>query len=306
MKLIASILLITAGFAAAADKSGFDKATLEAYLRHLELWRPEVGVKIDDVKESKELKGFLDVSVHLTYNGAELPVQHYFLSSDGKKLFHADVYDINKSPFQANLDKLDVKGAPSLGPAKAPVTVVVFSDYQCPLCKQEADVIHKQITAAFPDKVNVYFREFPLDAIHNWARQAALAGRCVYKLNPSAFWDFHDWIYENQSYIGLDNLNSKVQEFAASKNLDSMQLSRCIEGKLSAPDVNASVAQGTALGINATPTIFLNGRKLEGAVPWDTLQTLIKMELDHQAVEAAAAKSDDSCCTVAIPTIIKK
>ena len=301
MKIIASLLLITAAFA--ADKTGFDKATIEAYLRHVELWRPDVGVKIDDPVPSKDLPGFMDMTVRLTFNNAVLPAQHYFLSKDGKKVFRADVYDINQNPFQANLDKLDVKGAPTLGPANAPVTVVVFSDFQCPLCKQEAAVIHKQLTEAFPDKVKVYFRDFPLETLHNWARSAAVAGRCVYKLNPAAFWDYHDWIYDNQSYIGLDNLNSKLQEFATSKGIDGMQFSRCIESKATTPEVNASIAVGNSLIINATPTLFINGRKLEGAVPFETLQALIKMELDHQA--AAAKAADDACCTVTIPKIIK-
>jgi protein-disulfide isomerase len=296
--------LIIAGVTVAADKSAFDKATLEAYLRHVELWRPDVGVKIDDAKESKELPGFLDVFIHLSFKKMTLPEQHFFVSKDGKKVFRADVYDINKNPFQANLDKLDVKGAATLGPVNAPVTVIVFSDFQCPLCKQEAEVIHKEITAAFPDQVRVYFRDFPLESLHNWARPAAIAGRCVLKMNPAAFWDYHDWIYENQTYIGLDNINSKLQEFATSKGLDGMQFSRCIESKATEPEVNASLAIGNSLAINATPTIFLNGRKLEGAVPWETLQTLIKMELDHQTASAAAAKADD-CCTVTIPKIIK-
>ena len=231
---------MTAGFTLSpAELSGFDKATLEAYLRHVELWVPGVTVKIDDAKESKELPGFLDVAVHLSYNGATPPELHYFMSKDGKKIFKADVYDINKSPFQANIDKLDVKGAPTLGPPAAPVAIVVFSDFQCPMCRQEAEVIHKQITEAFPTQVRVYFRDFPLESLHNWAKPAAIAGRCVYKLNPAAFWDFHDWIYENQSYIGLDNLNSKLQGFATTKGLDGMQLSRCIEGKVTEPEVKA-------------------------------------------------------------------
>src|SRR5260370_18336552 len=120
-------------------------------------------VKIDDAKESKELPGFLDVMIHLTFNNATLPEQHFFVSKDGKKVFRADVYDINKNPFQANLDKLDVKGAASLGPANAPVTIVVFSDFQCPLCKAEPAIIHKEITTAFPDKVLIYFPTFPLE-----------------------------------------------------------------------------------------------------------------------------------------------
>jgi protein-disulfide isomerase len=304
MKLIAICLMITAGFTSAADKSAFDKATLEAYLRHKELWLPAVDVKIDDAKESKDLPGFLDVTVHLTYNGASQE-QHFFLTKDGKKVFQGEAFDINKSPFQANLDKLDVKGAPSLGPDTAPVTLVIFSDFQCPMCKQEAEVIHKQITAAFPDKVRVYFRDFPLEQLHNWARSAAIAGRCVYKLNPAAFWDYHDWVYENQNYIGLDNLNSKIQEFATAKNLDGMLLSRCIENKTTAAEVNASVAVGTSLALNATPTIFINGRKLEGAVPWETVQAIIKAELDHQAAASSATKCEETC-TVAIPSLVKK
>ena len=78
MKLIATLLIMTAGFTTAADLTGFDKATLEAYLRHVELWVPGVSVKIDDAKESKELPGFLDVTVHLSYNNASPPPVHYF------------------------------------------------------------------------------------------------------------------------------------------------------------------------------------------------------------------------------------
>jgi len=305
MKLIASLLIITAGFTAAAEQTGFDKATLEAYLRHVELWVPGVNVKIDDAQESKELPGFLDVAVHLSYNSTTLPVQHYFMSKDGKKIFKADVYDINKSPFQANIDKLDVKGAPTLGPANAPIAVVVFSDFQCPMCRQEAEVIHKEITETFPTQVRVYFRDFPLESLHNWARPAAIAGRCVYKLNPAAFWDYHDWVYENQTYIGLDNLNSKIQEFAAAKGLDGMQLSRCIESKSTEPEVNASIKIANSLALNSTPTIFVNGRRIEGAVPWENLQALIKAELDHQAKAAATTTKDENCCTVTIPKIVK-
>ena len=304
MKSIAICLMIAAGLTSAAEKTAFDKATLETYLRHKELWIPAVAVKIDDPKDSKEMPGYVEVTVHLTFNGNTLE-QHYFLSKDGKKIFQGDVYDIDQSPFQGNIDKLDVKGAPSLGPADAPITVVVFSDFQCPMCRQEADVIHKELTAAYPDKVRVYFRDYPLESLHNWARSAAIAGRCVYKSNPAAFWDFHDWVFENQNYIGLDNLNSKIQEFAASKSMDGMQLSRCIESKSTAAEVNASQEMGKSLGLSATPTIFVNGRRFEGAVPWENLQAIIKAELDYQSAAAAAQKCEEEC-TVKIPTVLKK
>ncbi len=229
------------------------------------------------------MPGFLDVTVHLSYNNATPPPMHYFMSKDGKKIFKAEVYDINKSPFQANLDKLDVKGAPTLGPANAPITVVVFSDFQCPMCKQEAEVIHKQITEAFPTKYVSISAIIRSNRCTTGPAPRPSPGRCVYKLNPAAFWDYHDWIYENQSYIGLDNFNSKLQEFATAKGIDGMQLSRCIENKTTEPEVKASMAIGNSLSLNSTPTIFVNGRRIDGAVPWENLQALIKAEIDHQA-----------------------
>jgi protein-disulfide isomerase len=291
----------------AVEKSAFDKATLEAYLRHVELWIPQVSVKIDDAKPSTELPGFFEVAVHLSYTAPGAPAasvkdEHYFVSKDGKKVMKADVFDMNKSPFQTNLDKLKTDGQPMLGPANAPINMVVFSDFQCPVCKEEAQVLRQNVATSFPDKVRVVFIDFPLEQLHPWARSAALAGRCVYKQNPKAFWDYFDWTYENQQSIGLDNFNSKFQSFATDKGLDGMQLGRCIENKGAEADLNREIQESHALQIVATPTLFLNGRKLEGSVPWQTLEQVINMELDHQAKAAEAA---DKCCEVTIPKIVK-
>src|SRR5437667_7290939 len=86
--------------AAPAGKSALDKAALEAYLRHVELWIPQVTVKIDDPKPSALLPDFMDVAVHLSYNGATKD-EAYYVSKDGRKVLKGDVYDINQSPFQA-------------------------------------------------------------------------------------------------------------------------------------------------------------------------------------------------------------
>jgi protein-disulfide isomerase len=285
--------------AAPAGKSAFDKAALEAYLRHVELWIPQVTVKIDDPKKSSELPGYSEVLVHLSYNGG-VKDERYFVSQDGRKIIKGDVYDINQNPFQPNLDKLKTDMQPSFGAAGAPVVLVVFSDFQCPLCKEEAQILRKNITATFPDKVRVYFKDYPLDAIHNWARTAAIAGRCIFRQNPDAFWDFHDWAYDNQSLIGLDNINSKIQDFAKQKGLDEMQFGRCLESKATEADVNRSIAEGRSLGIDATPTVFLNGRRLVGSTQWQVLEQLIRIEIDHQAKIAEAA---EKCCEVTIPRV---
>ena len=287
---------------AAAGKSALDKSTLEAYLRHVELWLPQVGVKIDDAKPSAEMTGYYDVWVHATYNGGSKD-QLYYVSKDGQKVVKGEVYDINHNPFQANVDKLKADRQPSFGaPAGAPITIYAFSDFECPICKEEAQILRQNLTATFPDKVRVVFNDFPLDAIHPWARTAAIAGRCVARQKPAAFWDFFDWTYNNQTSIGLDNINSKLQQFASEKGLDGMQLARCIDTKATDAEVNASIAEGRTLQVAATPTIFLNGRKLEGAIPWEMLQQLINLELNHQAKAAAA---DEKCCEVTIPKLVK-
>jgi protein-disulfide isomerase len=295
--------------APSAQKSAFDKATLEAYLRNLELWVPQVEVKIDDAKPSKDLPGFFDVKVHLSYNGGEKE-QDYYISQDGKKILRGDVFEINKSPFQANLDKLKIADQPMLGPlppAIAPISLVVFSDFECPICKEEAQILREQVAKQFADKVRIYFKDFPLDSIHPWAHAAAIAGRCVYNQNPTTFWDYFDWVYENQQGINLDNFNGKFQAFANDHKLDGMQLGRCVENKTSDADVTREIAEGHALQVSATPTSFLNGRKLEGGLPWQTLEQLINIELDHQAKAAqAAAAGDDKCCEVSIPKVGSK
>jgi protein-disulfide isomerase len=314
MKTVALLLFTITAFgqvkttpaaAPSASKSALDKSALEAYLRYVELWRSEVGVKIDDAKPAPELPGFFDVSVHLTYNGA-VKDQQYYVSQDGKRIIRGDVFDINKSPFESSLEKLKVDQQPTFGgPANAPVSMVMFNDFQCPVCKEEAMILRENLTKTFGDKVRVYFVDFPLDAIHNWAHTAAIAGRCVYKQNPAAFWDYFDWAYENQPALGMDNFNSKFQIFAATKKLDGMALGRCVENKASDPDVTREIAQGHALEVAATPTLFINGRKIENGLPWATIEQLINIELDHKTAVAEAVASADECCTVAIPKIVK-
>jgi protein-disulfide isomerase len=282
-----------------AAKSAFDKATVEAYLRNVELYQPVVTAKVDDAKPSKDLPGFFDVVVHWSANGFTKD-ELVYVSKDGHQIIRGDVYDVNKNPFQGNLDKLKVDNQPSFGPANAPVTLVVFSDFQCPVCKEEAAVLRQNVAATFKDKVRVYFKDYPLESLHPWAKSAAVAGRCVFKQNPAAFWDYFDWAYENQGAIGLDNFNSKFQSFATEKGLDGMQLGRCVENKAAEAEVNHEMDEGRALKLDSTPTMFMNGRELVGGIPWSNVEALINIELDHQA---KSTEADKDCCTISLPKI---
>jgi protein-disulfide isomerase len=266
-----------------SSTGAFNKAEFEAYLRYLDLYRVPVTYKIDDPKPSKDVSGFSEVQVHLTFEGGSKD-ELYYVSRDGQTFIQGEVYKLNRNPFQANLDRLALADAPSFGPAKAPVTIVEFGDLQCPDCRMEAPVLRHNVPDKFADKVRVYFKDFPLESIHPWSRAAAIAGRCVYHQSGDAFWKFYDWMYENQPEIDADNLKSKVTGWAGQNNLDTLQLGRCLDTKATEPEVNRSIAEGRALELRGTPTLFINGRKI-GGLQWPDLELLINTELQHAGVK---------------------
>jgi protein-disulfide isomerase len=312
MKIAAAFLLLVFSLSAQAPapaKSALDKPTLEAYLRYAELWIPQVTVTIDDPKPSAALDGFYDVSIHLTFNGSTKD-ELYYVSKDGKNIVKGQLYEIGKSPFQSNLSLLKADKLPNYGAgANAVVNLVVFSDFQCPYCQKEELDLRKNLPMAFGDKVQVSFADFPLTQIHPWAMKGSIAGRCMYRNSAAAFWDYHDWVYENQKDITLENFDNKFQEFAKNKGLDALQLGRCMDDKTSSAEVEKNMDLGHKLAVSATPTLFINGRKLDGGMDWNVLQQLLQIEIDHKTAEAktvAAVGSptkDDSCCTVEIPKV---
>ena len=286
MRTLAAVLALAwlaAGSAMAQKKpkSALDKSALEAYLRHVELYRGTVTYKIDDPRPSKDLPGFSEVEVHLSFDGGTKD-ERYYVSKDGQILVNGDVYRINGNPFQTNLDRLSLADLPSLGPANAPVTIVEFGDLECPDCRMEAPILRHNVRETFASQVRLYFKDFPLGSIHPWARAAAIAGRCVYHQDAKAFWDFYDWIYENQQEIEPDNLNSKILAWAGQNGLDARRLGGCIETKASEPEVDRSLAEGRSLGVRGTPTLFINGRKI-GGLAWPDLELVIRKELEYLA-----------------------
>jgi protein-disulfide isomerase len=301
MRLLAiGVLCAVCGFGQ-AGKSALDKATFEGYLRHLLAIPKEVQIQIDDPKPGPmpELK---QVGVHFTL-GANSEEETYFVSADGKKVIRGYVYKVDQNPFQPELDKLKTDLAPSFGTPGAPVVLVDFSDFECPNCKEEALALRANLEKTFPGKVRFYFKNYPLETIHPWAKPAAVAGRCIFRQEPAAFWKYHDWMYENQADFTLENLKGKVLEFGKAQNLDGIQLGRCLDTKATEAEVDKDVAEGKALAITATPTLFINGRRLVGNYPWQNLEQILKGELDYQSTSADAG---EKCCEVTIPNPLKK
>src|SRR5262245_53125080 len=297
LRLILLACLLQAWAQPADKKSAFDKPTLEAYVRHLFVWGPQIKVEIFPPKPSA-LPGMLDVTVRASAGDASQDVLFY-VSKDGQKIVQGSIYDIKENPFKAELDKLKTDLQPSFGTPGAPVVLVLFSDFQCPYCKEEAKMLRTNLVSAYPKQVRAYFKDLPLEQIHPWAKPAAIAGRCVFKQNPNAFSDYHDWIYDHQSDITADNLRAKITDFAQGKEIDALQLGRCMDTKATEAEVNKSVAESRDLRVNSTPTLFVNGRRLPNQIPWPDLRQIIDQEIEYQ--KTAKNAGEDCGCAITLP-----
>ncbi len=276
--------------------SPLDKTKLEAYVRHLLLWGPHITVTIADPVRGP-MAGFNEVKVTGGYKAISLD-EVFYISLDGQKIVRGTVYDINKSPFSAELDKLKTDLSPSIGTPGAKVVIVAFSDFQCAYCREEAKMVREKLLKTYPQDVRLYFKDFPLEQIHPWAKPAAIAGRCVFRESPAAFWDYHDWIFDKQAEITPGNLKAKVGEWAKAKGLDTVQFSRCFDNKSTEKDVNASIEQARQLRVASTPSLFVNGRPVSGAVPWEQLKAIVDWELEYATKTGATG---EKCCELTLP-----
>lgn len=275
-----------------------DKAKVEAYLRHLFVWPSQIQMTISDPVPS-DVPGLYQFRMRAS-QGEASQEETFYVSSDGQKIIRGTAFELAKNPFKEDLDKLKTEYQPSFGTPGAPVVLVEFSDFECPFCRQEAQVLRQNLLKKYPKEVRLYYLDFPLESLHPWAKAASMAGRCIFHQNASAFWDYHDWIFSHQEEVSPDNLKSKVLEFASGKGLVADQLSSCIDSKATESEVDNTRQIGHSLGVDQTPTLFVNGRRMVGVANFDDLQRVIDYEIEYQ--KTAKNAGEDCGCEVKLPT----
>jgi protein-disulfide isomerase len=161
---------------------------------------------------------------------------------------------------------------PALGSTTAPVTIVEFSDFQCPFCQSVAPTL-KQVLKTYGDKVRIVWKDFPLTQIHPEAFKAGEAAHCAGE--QGKFWEYHDRLFANQEALQADSLKT----YAADLGLDTATFNACVDASKYGDRVREGVAQGSRLGVNSTPTLYVNGRMLAGAQPYEVIAAVIDEEL---------------------------
>jgi len=162
---------------------------------------------------------------------------------------------------------------PALGLEGAPLTIIQFSDYQCPFSKSYFDETEGLILSNYGDQVRYVFRDFPLVTIHPQAQKAAEAAQCAF--DQGRFWQYHDMLFKYQNALEVADLKA----YAAALGLDESAFNLCLDSSEYAQEVEKDIEDGQSYGVLGSPTFFINGRKVAGALPYSTFKTVIEEEL---------------------------
>jgi len=266
----ASLLLPALGRAAGEDQ-------LVKYYRKKNNVPPAQKVAVANVHDSANIKGAKEGTITVGEGPAARNVG-FVASSDLRWVVFAAAEDVTVDPSKLVMDKINLKGEPSKGGQSAKVTIVEYSDFQCPFCKKGFDTIENQVLKEYGDKVKFYFKNYPLP-FHPWAEPGAVAAECAKEQKPDAFWKLYKDFFEHQTEINPQNVKDKATEYLQGTGVDMAKWNDCFDNKKSLPKVKAQMAEGQSVGVNGTPGFIINGRSLVGAQPFEKFKDVIDDEL---------------------------
>ena len=269
---------------------------VEVLLRQKASLPPGSTIQVSPRTKS-EFNGYDSITVTFTsIEGSVSHPIHFLLSTDNKQLVQMTKFDISANP----RDLVSGEGRPARGgPPSAPVLIVGFDDMECPYCARLNADIFPAITDRYKDQVRIVYRDYPIDQ-HPWAMRAAIDINCLAQQSPAGYWNAVDYIHAHAADIGtappakdakpgdsapaktLDIANSQldnlVREQAAFQKADATKLNACIN-KQDTASIEESKKLGAALGVDSTPTLFINGDKFDGALPIDFFFKMIDQAL---------------------------
>ena len=243
------------------------------------LMNTEVDTKVA-APSDQEVKAFYDANksrINITGDEALRQVRLYLQQQNRNTVYQAWVQKLRadykvESFMETPRIQITTQGYPTLGPATAPVTIVEFSDFECPYCAALFPTM-KQVETNYKDKVKVVYRQFPLTQIHPNAQKAAEASLCA--ADQQKFWELHDAMFQDNRNLGIDALKQK----AAALKLDTTIFNACLDSAKHADKVKKDIFDGVKAGVTGTPALFINGRFLNGAAPYADIAKIIDEEL---------------------------
>lgn len=257
--------------------------TVNSFLFQMFGYDPTITWKVNEIRPS-EVPGLAEVSIVITNAQGSNP-NRLLVSADGKRAVTGDILPFGAKPFDDARAKLE-KGVngPAKGPAKAAVTIVEFSDMQCPHCQKAAPVI-EQLLAQEPE-AHFVFQNFPLPS-HNWAEKAAGYIDCVGRASPGggsndAVWKFIQKTFDEQANITEANADEKLKAIATASGANGDEIAACVIKADTKARIEASLALGKSVGVNGTPTLFINGRNVPGGAPVELMKKIVDFQASQK------------------------
>lgn len=246
------------------------------------LRKKEIESKIREVTD-KDVKSFYDANkqrIQQDFETVKGQVKDY-LTNQGKFAVEAAYFEMLRKKYnvQINLTRpvpplfnVDIhKNDPVLGEAGAPITIVEFSDFECPFCQRGYETM-KRVMDAYKGKVKWIYKDFPLN-FHPNAKKAAEAALCAQ--DQGKFWDYHHRLFESSKKLGRSDLEQHAKDF----KLDLAKFNQCLDSDKYAQEVDDDQNHGATLGVNGTPAYFINGERLSGARPFEDFAEAIERQL---------------------------
>jgi len=255
-----------------ANAADDPNAQVVEYYRRKANIPPNVQVQITDVKASP-IKGAK--TGQITAGGRKVPVT---MSDDGRYVVFGEVEDISVDPFKAVMEKIVIKDRPIKGSKDAKVTIVEYSDFQCPFCTRGYTTMEQQVLKEYGDKVKFLYKHYPLP-MHPWAQPASVATECALQQKPAAYWKLYDFYFQNQKEITPQNIKEKTLEQLKGTGVDEAKFTECYDNNKTLDVVKAQMSEGQSVGVTGTPGFIINGRLVSGAQPFESFKAVIDDEL---------------------------
>jgi protein-disulfide isomerase len=264
---------------------------------------PNVEVTIGNTTKS-EFPGFENLPITFASNGKQTVV-NFLLSNDGNTVARLERFDISHSPAEV----ISTQNRPVRGSTDAKVTIVNFDDLECPYCARMHEQLFPGMVDHYKGLVKFIYKDYPLVEIHPWAMHAAIDSGCLAEQNGDAYWRFVDYVHAHTSEVSgtahdvhesLKTLDKLTHDEGQRSTLDLAKLDACIAKQDETP-VRASMKQGDSLGVNGTPTLFINGERISGALPEAELRIAIDRALREDGVQPPPVVADAAKKPVATP-----
>jgi protein-disulfide isomerase len=234
---------------------------------------PEVHLLVGTPSPSPEFPNYESVIVTVD-NGGKKQDLTFLVSKDHSSMMRTIKFDLSKDPYAVTMSKIDISGRATRGAKASKVVVVNFDDFQCPFCSRMHQTLFPEILKEYGDRVTFIYKDYPLVEIHPWAIHAAVDANCQAAQNGDAYWDFADYIHANQHEVSnektpasrLEALDKLTTLQGQKHNLDVVKLQSCVKAQDESA-VKASMKEAEGVGVEATPTLFIGGEKIDGAVP---------------------------------------